>query len=97
MYALTKIFREVHLSDLRRADEGNPESKAGESSKINWAKYDMIGQFIAYLTTIQERCTANDGYRLTENIYIGQLLDVSVMDYDVRIRNFISRREDTDD
>ncbi|THH09195.1 hypothetical protein EW145_g2199 [Phellinidium pouzarii] len=33
---------EVHTSDLRRANEGNPDTKPDDPSKINWAKYSMI-------------------------------------------------------
>ena len=81
------------MSDLRRADEGNADNNPEEPSKINWAKYNMIGQFIAYLTTIQDRCSSSDEYNFPENLYIGQLLDVPVMDYEVCLRLLFLRAQ----
>ncbi|KAH8120383.1 ras GEF [Phellopilus nigrolimitatus] len=75
---------EVHTSDLHRANEGNPDTKPDDHSKINWAKYNMIGRFVATTTALQERCRGPNGYRLEENKYIGQLFDVPVMDYDMQ-------------
>ena len=76
------INREVHLSDLHRADQGNPDTKPDEPTMINWAKYNMIGQFIAYTVSIQERFSAAEKYKLQECLQVSQLLDIPVMDYE---------------
>lgn len=73
----------MHTSDLRRANEGNPDTKPDDPTKINWSKYSMMGRFIEVTTSIQYRCVGPNGYRLPENKYLGQLFDVPVMDYEV--------------
>ncbi|KAI5124641.1 hypothetical protein M0805_004250 [Coniferiporia weirii] len=75
---------EVHTSDLHRANEGNPDTKPDNPLKINWAKYNMIGRFVATTTALQQRCCGPDGYKLSENKYIGQLFDVPVMSYEMQ-------------
>ena len=75
----------MHTSDLRRAHEGNPDFKADDPSKIHWAKFNMIGKFVATTTQLQDQCRGPDGYDFPENRIIGQLFDVPVMDYDVSI------------
>ena len=84
---LKQFFREVHTSDLRRADEGNPDFKPDDPDKVNWAKFNMFGRFVATPVALQRRCLATDGYKLTENKAISQLLEIPVMDYEVGSEN----------
>ena len=44
----------------------------------------MLGKFVDTLTQIQNQCRGQPAYQFQENIQIGQLFDVQVMDYDVR-------------
>ena len=74
----------MHTSDLRRAHEGNPDTKPDEPSKIHWAKFSMIGKFVATTSQLQAQCRGPSGYKLVESPAIGQLFDVPLMDYDVR-------------
>jgi len=42
------VTREVHMSDLIRAHEGNAETNPDYPNKIHWGKFNMIGKlFIA--------------------------------------------------
>ncbi|KAL5495208.1 hypothetical protein ACEPAI_671 [Sanghuangporus weigelae] len=86
---------EVHTSDLRRANEGNPDTKPDDPTKINWAKYTMMGRFIELITSIQDRCVGRNGYNFAENKYLGQLFDVPVMDYEMQL-NRIAQPVDDD-
>ncbi len=74
---------EVHTSDMRRAHEGNPDTKADDPSKIHWAKFDMLGKFITATTQYQSQCRGPNGYKVYENQTLSQLFDAPVMDYDV--------------
>lgn len=76
---------EVHTSDMRRAHEGNPDTKADDPSKVHWAKFDMLGKFITATTQYQSQCLGANGYKLQENHALRQLFEVPVMDYDVSV------------
>lgn len=80
------MCREVHTSDLRRANEGNREVNEDDPTKINWYKYNMIGGFILLMTEFQRRCVGPTGYKFTENKSIEQLFDVPLMDEEVRMQ-----------
>lgn len=75
----------MHSSDLRRAHEGNPDFKSDDPTKVHWAKFDMIGKFVATTTQLQHQCYGPQGYKFTENSAVAHLFDVPVMDYDVRL------------
>ncbi|KAL5535574.1 hypothetical protein ACEPAF_3668 [Sanghuangporus sanghuang] len=85
---------EVHTSDLRRANEGNPDTKPDDPAKINWAKYTMMGRFIELITSIQDRCVGRNGYNFAENKYLGQLFDVPVMDYEMQLNRIAQPADD---
>ena len=76
--------REVHTSDLRRAHDSNPDFKPDDLNQIHWAKFSMLGKFVDIVTQIQNRCRGQPSYQFQENAHIGQLIEVPVMDYDVR-------------
>ncbi|OBZ79616.1 hypothetical protein A0H81_01150 [Grifola frondosa] len=38
--------REIHLSDLIRAHEGNPDYHDDDPNKIHWAKFNMMARFV---------------------------------------------------
>lgn len=84
-HILTSTSREVHTSDLRRANEGNPDVNIEDTSKINWAKYSMIGRFVDTTTQLQQRCRGPGGYSLVENTMLSYLFDITPMSYEVRI------------
>lgn len=68
------LHREVHLLDLIRAHEGNSDHHADDPSKINWAKYNMVGKFIAGTTQSQEQCRTSGEYDFEERPHIRDLL-----------------------
>ena len=41
---LIGVCREIHLSDLIRAHEGNPDYHDDDPGKIHWAKFNMMAQ-----------------------------------------------------
>ena len=49
-------YREIHLSDLIRAHEGNPDFHDEDPNKIHWAKFNMMGRFIDAITQCQAGC-----------------------------------------
>lgn len=55
---------EVHMSDLIRAHEGNPNVNLTDPSKIHWGKFNMFGRFIQTTTHCQIQCQTNPDYCL---------------------------------
>lgn len=73
------------MSDLFRAHEGNSDVKEEDSSKIHWAKFDMIGKFVHSTAEYQMQCRISGDYNFRENPNVGELLRTPPMDEDVRI------------
>ncbi|THH16999.1 hypothetical protein EW146_g3739 [Bondarzewia mesenterica] len=65
---------EVHLSDLIRAHEGNPDFNPNDRSRIHWAKFSMIGKFINTTTQFQDQCRTSEDYMFPERENINHLL-----------------------
>ena len=77
-------YREVHLLDLIRAHEGNPDYSDAHPSKIHWAKFNMIGRFIAGTVQAQEQCRQSPEYTFEEHQMInGLVLTEYTMDVEV--------------
>ncbi|KAG1758863.1 ras guanine nucleotide exchange factor domain-containing protein [Suillus occidentalis] len=55
---------EVHMSDLIRAHEGNPNVNLDDPSKIHWGKFNMFGRLIQTTTHCQIQCQTNPDYCL---------------------------------
>ncbi|KAG1783933.1 ras guanine nucleotide exchange factor domain-containing protein [Suillus placidus] len=55
---------EVHMSDLIRAHEGNPNVNPDDPAKIHWGKFNMFGRFIQTTTHCQIQCQENPDYCL---------------------------------
>ncbi|KAI0793485.1 ras guanine nucleotide exchange factor domain-containing protein [Abortiporus biennis] len=53
---------EIHLSDLIRAHEGNPDFHDDDPTKIHWAKFNMMGRFIDSITQCQKGCLERGTY-----------------------------------
>lgn len=85
------LFREIHLSDLIRAHEGNTDYHDDDPTKIHWAKFNMMAKFIDVIAQCQEGChtTKEPAYsrpeRYTPPEYL--LFDKSelIMDVDVSV------------
>ena len=78
--------REVHLLDLIRAHEGNSDYSDAHPSKIHWAKFNMIGRFIAGTVQAQEQCRHSPEYTLEEQLTIHNLLVTDyIMDIEVSL------------
>ena len=75
---------EVHLLDLIRAHEGNPDYNNVHPSRIHWAKFNMIGRFIAGTVQAQEQCRQSPEYIFEERPAINSLLVTDcIMDLEV--------------
>ena len=76
--------REVHLSDLIRAHEGNGDFHPNDPSKIHWAKFNMMGKFVHLVKQYQLRSgSAEDGYLFEERLELREILNVAIMDNEV--------------
>ncbi|KAI0639385.1 ras GEF [Trametes polyzona] len=53
---------EIHLSDLIRAHEGNPDYHDDDPSKIHWAKFNMMARFIDTIVQCQKGCRESGDY-----------------------------------
>jgi hypothetical protein len=47
--------REVHISDLIRAHEANPDFNEEEPHKVHWGKFNLIGRLVLSTTVFQKR------------------------------------------
>ncbi|KAF8445971.1 ras guanine nucleotide exchange factor domain-containing protein [Boletus edulis BED1] len=65
---------EVHMSDLIRAHEGNPDFSASEANKIHWGKFNMFGRFIQSTTHCQLQCQTTSDYNFLERPKIRNLV-----------------------
>lgn len=54
--SLYLVLREIHTSDLIRADVGNKDFHDDDPTKIHWEKFNMIGRFIDTITQCQQAC-----------------------------------------
>ena len=82
------ISREVHISDLIRAHEGNLDINPDMPGKVHWGKYNMIGKFINSTTQCQAQCQNTNDYDFPERLHICNLIfRVTLMNEDVRLRN----------
>ncbi|KAI0778171.1 ras GEF [Trametes elegans] len=80
---------EIHLSDLIRAHEGNPDYHDDDPNKIHWAKFNMMARFIDTIVQCQKGCRESDEYgkfperpKLRELFMIEQ--EALLMDYDMQ-------------
>lgn len=65
---------EVHMSDLIRAHEGNPDFSRTEPKKIHWGKFSMLGRFIQCTTQCQIQCQTTSDYNFRERHKIRDLV-----------------------
>ncbi|EMD42036.1 hypothetical protein CERSUDRAFT_110577 [Gelatoporia subvermispora B] len=81
---------EIHLSDLIRAHEGNPDCYDDDPSKIHWAKYNMMARFIDVITDAQKACEESTDYEFpetTERLSIRTILNTredKLLDHDMQ-------------
>jgi hypothetical protein len=77
---------EVHLSDLIRAHVGNGDFHPEDSSKIHWAKFNMMGRFVHLVKKYQMRCRdAEDGYLIEERPELQGILNVTIMHNEMQL------------
>lgn len=69
---MQSILREIHLSDLIRAHEGNPDFHDDDPAKIHWAKFNMMGRFIDTISQCQKACEDTRAYYQPYNATIYQ-------------------------
>lgn len=67
---LAIITREVHMSDLIRAHEGNKENNSDHPGKIHWGKFNMIGKFVSSTTQCQVQCRNSSDYNFIPREHI---------------------------
>ncbi|THH16724.1 hypothetical protein EUX98_g9256 [Antrodiella citrinella] len=65
---------EVHLSDLIRAHEGNPDFHDDDPEKIHWAKFSMMGRFIDVVTQCQKVCRDSKAFDFPDRPMVWKLL-----------------------
>lgn len=65
---------EVHISDLIRAHEGNPDFSPTEPNKIHWGKFNMLGRFIQTTMQCQIQCQTTSDYNFPERHKIRDLV-----------------------
>ncbi|TCD71512.1 hypothetical protein EIP91_008893 [Steccherinum ochraceum] len=65
---------EIHLSDLIRAHEGNPDFHDGDPEKIHWAKFNMMGRFIDVVTQCQKVCVETKAFKFQDRPTLWTLL-----------------------
>ncbi|KAM5535450.1 hypothetical protein V8D89_010972 [Ganoderma adspersum] len=80
---------EIHLSDLIRAHEGNPDYHDDDPSKIHWAKFNMMARFIDTIVQCQKGCRESGDYdRFAERPKIRDLFlthqEDMLMDYEMQ-------------
>ncbi|KAF4605237.1 hypothetical protein EYR40_004020 [Pleurotus pulmonarius] len=77
---------EVHMSDLIRAHEGNPDFNEEDPNKIHWGKFNMMGRFINSTTLCQAQCRdEHTEYTFKEKPHIKALIfDTPVMDIELQ-------------
>ena len=89
------VHREIHLSDLIRAHEGNPDYQDDDPSKIHWAKFNMMARFIDVITQCQDGCRASEQFRdlerlrLQEPWYLRWESDTMLMSLEVGLSVFV--------
>ena len=89
------VRREIHLSDLIRAHEGNPDYQDDDPSKIHWAKFNMMARFIDVITQCQDGCRASEQFRdlerlrLQEPWYLRWESDTMLMSLEVGLSVFV--------
>ncbi|KAL1670370.1 ras guanine nucleotide exchange factor domain-containing protein [Schizophyllum commune] len=66
---------EVHISDLIRANEGNPDYFQSDPSKIHWGKFNMMGRFVSQTTQYRTQCQSSADYNFPRREHIEQLLN----------------------
>ncbi|KDQ54927.1 hypothetical protein JAAARDRAFT_38040 [Jaapia argillacea MUCL 33604] len=65
---------EVHLSDLIRTHEGNPDLHADDNTKIHWGKFTLLGKFVSTITQCQTQCRQSGNYNFTQRPQILNIL-----------------------
>jgi len=88
---------EVHLLDLIRAHEGNQDYNSTDPNLIHWAKYNMIGKFIAGTMQSQDQCRNSGEYHFVEQPHIRDLLlKECVMDLEMQSTRTPQVEQDSD-
>jgi len=89
---------EVHMSDLIRAHEGNGDSNDAYPSKIHWAKFNMMGRFIASTLQCQAQCRNSNDYDFPNREAIAELfIKIPVMSTEMQKSRLMSEDFDFDD
>ena len=82
--------REIHLSDLIRAHEGNPVYHDDDPTKIHWGKFNMMARFIDTIVQCQKGCRESGDYERfpprdrIRDLFLTQHEEL-LMDYEVRL------------
>ncbi|KAL1951959.1 hypothetical protein VTO73DRAFT_1108 [Trametes versicolor] len=80
---------EIHLSDLIRAHEGNPDYHDDDPGKIHWAKFNMMARFIDTIVQCQKGCRESGEYeRFPDREQLRKLFMIDeenkLLDYDMQ-------------
>ncbi|KAJ7597057.1 ras guanine nucleotide exchange factor domain-containing protein [Mycena floridula] len=70
---------EVHMSDLIRTHEGNPDVNASDPNKVHWGKFNLMGRFVSSTTQCQAQCRASNDYNFLARPHIEELINTSCL------------------
>jgi len=80
-------LREITTSDLNRANAGNQDNKEGDTSRIHWGKFALMGRLVNNVTMFQNRCRTSPALHVQDRHGLYQQLfpqSLVLMDDDVR-------------
>ncbi|EKM83863.1 hypothetical protein AGABI1DRAFT_32846 [Agaricus bisporus var. burnettii JB137-S8] len=71
--ALRNSKGSFHIADMIKAQENNRDSKEDDPSKIHWAKFSMMGRFVAITTQCQNQCRSSTDYHFPDRRHVREL------------------------
>ncbi|KAH7104396.1 ras GEF [Auriculariales sp. MPI-PUGE-AT-0066] len=77
---------EITTSDLARANTGNQDFKEGDSTRVHWGKYALMGRLINNIVMFQNRCRTSPIMQVQDRLGLHQQLfpsNVVLMDDDM--------------
>ena len=76
--------REIHTYDLVRTEEANVDYKSDDPNQIHWGKFKLMALIVTMLSDFQDNIRAVGAYNYRERKWLEELLDVPLMDHEVR-------------
>jgi len=61
------------MQDLIKTNEGNADTKDGDSTLIHWGKFNVLARVISTVTQCQAQCRTSKDYAFPERPSIAEL------------------------